>query len=368
MLKQSTSRTHRSKGFKVKHFLQICLFLGICIWLLNHLKHSYDKKNAYDNSTGKISEQVQSKYEVVKLGRKHLHPRVDETALGIESQLDKAELEEEVEEIKPQDLEDDERGGGDDEIDGHDQERAEEDESEEVEDLIDVDDRERDVGSEEQESEEKGNRLEDASNNQSRNNGERFPRQAREEHFKGDDASNFVGRDTQTLSTEFEIGGLRKIRVTFESNGRGNVQGEEKVNKFDLANSYFSSESSSYTETSSEEKPEVKLNSNSMLVISSGYRKDKLPKIIQESDANTIGEYTFLQAVSRAKKRSASEAVEGRHSNVDSALSTVTANLDAVDSGVTKHIVKSDTDGGLEDNNGITAINKNNIISSEIHR
>lgn len=143
MLKHSPGRNQRSKGFKVKHFLQICLLLTICIWLLNQLRNSYDKQKAFENSTGDILDKVQSEHPVIKLGRKDLLPQVEETSLEIESDGDKAELEEEIEELKPDDIDDDGRGGGDDEIDGHDQERAEDEETEEVEDLIDVDDRER---------------------------------------------------------------------------------------------------------------------------------------------------------------------------------------------------------------------------------
>ncbi|OAY23104.1 probable ATP-dependent RNA helicase ddx56 [Manihot esculenta] len=214
MLKHSPGRNQRSKGFKVKHFLQICLLLTICIWLLNQLRNSYDKQKAFENSTGDILDKVQSEHPVIKLGRKDLLPQVEETSLEIESDGDKAELEEEIEELKPDDIDDDGRGGGDDEIDGHDQERAEDEETEEVEDLIDVDDRERDVGNEEQDSEEKGNQLEDASsvNHQAQHEGERNSQEAREEHYKGDDASSSVVHNTRTRSTEFQIGGMRKIK------------------------------------------------------------------------------------------------------------------------------------------------------------
>lgn len=105
MLKQSPNRNQRSKGFKVKHFLQICLLLVICIWLLNQLKHSYDKKNSYDSRTGEELEKVQREHENIKLGRKDLLPRVDETTLEGESKGDKAELEEGIEEIKPDEVE-----------------------------------------------------------------------------------------------------------------------------------------------------------------------------------------------------------------------------------------------------------------------
>ncbi|KAJ6391325.1 hypothetical protein OIU77_025329 [Salix suchowensis] len=76
MSKQSPSRNLRSKGFKVKHFIQVFLLLAIGVWLVNQIKHSYDKKAAYEDSTGKISEEVGGDNEAVRLGRKGLHPRV----------------------------------------------------------------------------------------------------------------------------------------------------------------------------------------------------------------------------------------------------------------------------------------------------
>lgn len=213
MLKQSSSRNLRSKGFKVKHFIQVFLLLAIGVWLVNQLKHSYHKKAAYEDSTGKISEEVRGDYEVVKLGRKGLHPRVRETGLEIENHEGKAELEEEIEEIKPGEIED-EGSGGDEEIDGHDQVRTEEEETEEVEDLIDVDDKEREETNEDQEIEEKGDQLEDVSSldDQTQNEGERNLQQLREEHYRGDDASSSVMQNSQSIITQLGIGGLRKIK------------------------------------------------------------------------------------------------------------------------------------------------------------
>lgn len=127
MIKQSAARNQRYQGFKVKHVLHICALLALClcIWLLNHYKNTYDNKG-----TG-ISQKATSEHGgAIKLGRKDLDPHVPEV-----------EVEEEVEEIKPEEAEDDGKGGGDDEIDGHDQEKAEGEESEEVEDLIDEEDR-----------------------------------------------------------------------------------------------------------------------------------------------------------------------------------------------------------------------------------
>lgn len=156
MLKQTvTVRNNRDKGVKVKHVVQVFILLGICLWLLNHIRHSYDDGN------GRISKNVG-----VKLGRKDvLNPKMENE-------------EEEVEEIKPEEGDDEGRGGGDDEIDGRDQEKTEEEE-----DMIDEEDRE------------KENQIEDLSlvEGQLENEGdEEESQEAREENYKGDDASSAV--------------------------------------------------------------------------------------------------------------------------------------------------------------------------------
>ncbi|KAF5456434.1 hypothetical protein F2P56_025922 [Juglans regia] len=205
MLKQSPSRNQKSKGFKVKHAIQICLLLAICIWLLYQVKHSHERKKASEENSSKISEKMQSGHEIIKLGRKDLHPREEETER-------KEELEQVIEEIKPEENEDEGRGSGDDEMDGHQQGRVEEEESEEVDDLIDEEDREREGGSEELDSEGNGNQIEDVSffEDEAQIEVQRNTQEAREENYKGDDASSAVMQNSRTISTE--IGGLRKVK------------------------------------------------------------------------------------------------------------------------------------------------------------
>lgn len=248
MLKQSSSRNLRSKGFKVKHFIQVFLLLAIGVWLVNQLKHSYQKKAAYEDSTGKISEEVRGDYEVVKLGRKGLHPRVRETGLEIENHEGKAELEEEIEEIKPGEIED-EGSGGDEEIDGHDQVRTEEEETEEVEDLIDVDDKEREETNEDQEIEEKGDQLEDVSSldDQTQNEGERNLQQLREEHYRGDDASSSVMQNSQSIITQLGIGGLRKIKEN-EIDNAEHIKLEQGIKAMAMRRLFFTQSGQVHTE------------------------------------------------------------------------------------------------------------------------
>lgn len=150
ILKRSPSKKPRSKGFKVKHFLQISLLLAICFWLLHQVKNSYDGKKATTQS------EVQIVHDSIKLGRKNIRFPIQQTTLERERQEA-----DEMKENKPEESKDKGRGGGDDEINGSDQEKSEEEEPEEAEDLIDEEDREREDVTADQESEEAENQFED---------------------------------------------------------------------------------------------------------------------------------------------------------------------------------------------------------------
>ncbi|CBI25108.3 unnamed protein product, partial [Vitis vinifera] len=106
---KSPSRNQRSKGFKVKHILQICLLLAVCFWLIYQVKHSHDKKKEFDANDAKISSNTQGGNELLKFGRKDLHPRVDGEAKN------EKHGEEETEE-------EDEAGGVEEEESKHDEE------------------------------------------------------------------------------------------------------------------------------------------------------------------------------------------------------------------------------------------------------
>ncbi|KAF6138686.1 hypothetical protein GIB67_009880 [Kingdonia uniflora] len=74
MFRYSSSRNQRSKGFKVKHALQICVLLAISIWLLYQVKHSHDKKKEFEQSTAKFAENGDGRNGIIKHGRKDLNP------------------------------------------------------------------------------------------------------------------------------------------------------------------------------------------------------------------------------------------------------------------------------------------------------
>ncbi|XVF36493.1 hypothetical protein REPUB_Repub19eG0063200 [Reevesia pubescens] len=200
MLKQSASRNQRYKGFKVKHVIQVCALLAFCIWLLNQVRNTYDKKG-----TG-IVQKVTSENGVIKLGRKDLDQQ-GQGSLTENNESEEVEGEEEVEESKAEESEDDGRGGGDDEIDGRDREKAEGEESEEVEDLIDGDDRE------------KENQIEDLS---------LIEEQAMNE---GDDASIAIVQNN--LDTELAAQ-IRRLRSVEEMVKNGKQRGKE-ISSFSAA-------------------------------------------------------------------------------------------------------------------------------------
>ncbi|KAF8024687.1 hypothetical protein BT93_F1768 [Corymbia citriodora subsp. variegata] len=220
ILKQLPSRNQRTKGFKVKHAIQIFLLLAICIWLLYQVKHSHDKKKVLEETTAaELSKDVETKHETIKLGRKDLNPQDKNADPGDDRQEE--EKEDDTEETKLEETEMEERGGGDDEIDGNEQERDEEDDPEEIEDLIDEEDRIKEDGIAEEESDEKEIEIEDAGTVEERTESEtdKISQDAREEHYKGDDASSSVLQNIGAKTEDFQAG-LRKVK---EESGQGDI-------------------------------------------------------------------------------------------------------------------------------------------------
>ncbi|CAL9162235.1 unnamed protein product [Musa hybrid cultivar] len=75
MLRQVSSRNHRAKGgFKAKNALQICMLVAVCVWLLYQMKHSHDRRKAYEERFG--ADEARS--EIASFGRKDLLPRTVE--------------------------------------------------------------------------------------------------------------------------------------------------------------------------------------------------------------------------------------------------------------------------------------------------
>ncbi|XP_077233972.1 uncharacterized protein LOC143876169 [Tasmannia lanceolata] len=239
MFRQTSSRNQKTRGFRVKHALQIALLVAVCIWLLYQVKHSYDKRKAFQASNANISDKVEGSHEILKLGRKDLNRVVE--VVSVDDKHGEEE-ENEEEESKQDEIEDEGRGGGDDEIDAHDQENAEE-ETEHREDFANEEEGENDENKESKEREEmerneeneekdeneenlekvkeeneenmekekeenEENKENDAQNEDAGSvgnldhDGNRNSNEAREAQYNGDDASSAVVKDTLLLRSE----------------------------------------------------------------------------------------------------------------------------------------------------------------------
>ncbi|KAF2294274.1 hypothetical protein GH714_008774 [Hevea brasiliensis] len=183
MIKRTPSRNARTRGFKVKNVLQICLLLGVCFWLIYQVKHSHDKKKEFDEKESKISVKTQSE----KIGE--------------------ADLEEDfVDEGKEREEEGEEKESGHDEAG---------DKEAQVDDETSMEDQDHDEGVQND-------------------------HEAREEHYKADDASSAV-HDTQTISTEPEKVSSENLEANdleLEKNSNNNntndVNGDQKNSKSQL--------------------------------------------------------------------------------------------------------------------------------------
>ncbi|KAF3614658.1 putative EPIDERMAL PATTERNING FACTOR-like protein 2-like [Capsicum annuum] len=128
MLKQSSSRNLRTKGFKLKHVFQVFALFLICLWLIYQVKQSYSKSKVESLGEKSVKGQ-QDLQKVVKLGRKDLNPLLlDELAAEFQRPPDEDLEQEELDEVKNHE------NGGDDDNDGV-------GEHEQLEDIIDEDDK-----------------------------------------------------------------------------------------------------------------------------------------------------------------------------------------------------------------------------------
>ncbi|KAK2458435.1 myb protein X [Trifolium repens] len=261
MIKRNPSiRNQRSKGFKVKHVLQVILLLGVCFWLIYQVKHNHDKKKEFDKNDLKLPSRTEPD-QIVKLGRKDLLPGkvevVDQNEKHEEEEEDEhvvddvenkrehdehqqegedghkhetEESEENVDEVreehgeeenkhgvleeqeedesKSEEIEDE---GVDVETDENDHDKSDADNNDHDDDVVDDEKEKEEEGdeaeNEEKEDEEKGGLVENHENHE-----------AREEHYKGDDASSAVTHDTHSTSTETETSNLENADLTVQLN------------------------------------------------------------------------------------------------------------------------------------------------------
>ncbi|XP_074327729.1 uncharacterized protein LOC141665639 [Apium graveolens] len=316
MYRHSPTRNQRSKGFRLKHVLQICVLVAVCFWLIYQVKHSHDKRKQFDENTAKNSLNVEDNSVIFKLGRKDIIPQEKGRSKDSEShdgeleeddneegnleqdkrvERSKAEAkheEETMEEDKPEEEESEENdrheeanekeeeheeeSGEEDmredetgEEDKHEEENVaedhvEEEQEEEIqaeekdkgrgdqdnevnqhetekddtvvdkeEESIDEEKEKEDpvkVGTEERNDEDKNTltRNDPLIEDQVHDEGSRNTREAREEQYKGDDASSAVTHDAQSTNTENENSSSGSQINKLENESKGNSMEENK--------------------------------------------------------------------------------------------------------------------------------------------
>ncbi|KAG2243741.1 hypothetical protein Bca4012_022479 [Brassica carinata] len=214
MKKQSSSRSQRgSRGIKGKHVVQICVLLGVCIWLIYQVKYSHDKKKEFYEANGKKSTVLlETEDGMVKLGRKDLLPGYHnqiEKEKHVEEEEDEEEEEEEKESksnVENSTHEEEEKEDEEDEEDKSKlgekvvEEDEEENKHEEEDDDIDEQDQSKDDELLQEEKENGSNEKETETNHADET--DMTVHEAREEHYKADDASSAVSHESRILNTE----------------------------------------------------------------------------------------------------------------------------------------------------------------------
>ncbi|CAN6915825.1 unnamed protein product [Brassica oleracea] len=218
-MKKPSSRSQRgSRGIKGKHVLQICVLLGVCIWLIYQVKYSHDKKKEFYETDGKkLSEKEDG---LVKLGRKDLLPgyHKNEEEKHVEEEEDEEEKEskikvengtheEEEEEVAEEDEEDKSKLG---------EEVAEEDEEENKHEEDDIDEQDQSKTAEDADKDDESLEEEKEKKTDHPDEVDMTVDEAREEHYKADDASSAVSHESRILNTE-------KLKESSD-NSRGSAQ------------------------------------------------------------------------------------------------------------------------------------------------
>ncbi|CAN6309531.1 unnamed protein product [Urochloa humidicola] len=101
MLRQSSSRNHRSRGLKLKKALQITLLILVSVWLIYQVKHSYEKKVAYSEDEGNdLHKDDKGQGEEIRLGRKDLPPKMEADSSTLDEKVEDEENDEMEQEMK----------------------------------------------------------------------------------------------------------------------------------------------------------------------------------------------------------------------------------------------------------------------------
>nr|GMD92784.1 myb-like protein X [Ipomoea batatas]GME08219.1 myb-like protein X [Ipomoea batatas] len=186
MYKQLPSgRMNRSRGFKVKNVLQICVLLAVCLWLVYQVKQSHEKKKQFEGNESSLSQKTGSSDGGPNLGRKYLPD-----SKGIANSDEERGMEN-----------DEGRGGGDDDLEERDREKNDG----EVE-------REDEAVGEERDSDDKSGEGQDENSEDNENDEDSGSKhEAQEVLYKADDASSAVTHDTiEEVSENAEVNVLEQ--------------------------------------------------------------------------------------------------------------------------------------------------------------
>lgn len=100
MLRQSSSRNHRSKGLKLKKALQITLLVLVSVWLIYQVKHSYEKKAYHENEPNDLHKDDDQNQGEIRLGRKDLPTKLEADSSTLDERIEDEENEEMEQEMK----------------------------------------------------------------------------------------------------------------------------------------------------------------------------------------------------------------------------------------------------------------------------
>ncbi|THU50931.1 hypothetical protein C4D60_Mb06t25580 [Musa balbisiana] len=297
MLRQVSSRSQRGKGgFKTKNVLHVCLLVAICVWLLYQMKHSHDKKKAYEERVSKLSfKDGEKRLDLASFGRKYL-PHTVETEPTRESQIEEEEDEKVEHGVRREEAGDEEESGaGDHEIDGKDQEGSQ---------------RESEHGAEVTAAHEEGNkedRTKGVDGLQDRDH-EEASHKAREMSFRGDDASSEVVHIIQEVEHEE---GLQEARErSFKGDDASSAvahvpQANEPVSESEDGGSRNLDETGSQrTETKDGEIQDEGSSALTQLDDSTGNDTTAIPQGSEPSHNNTV----FTRVVSPQKTTTGGES------------------------------------------------------------
>ncbi|CAL5329440.1 unnamed protein product [Camellia sinensis] len=381
MFKQSPSRNHRSKGIKVKRVLQICVLLAACFWLVYQVKHSHDKKKEFDENDAKLSHEKHFDGEISKIGRKAILPGLEETTMkndeveeeetgggGGEEEENKQNEEEEKKEDKSEEKEDEGRGGGDDQIAERDQQKSEIGVEHEMDFIDEEMEREK---ADEKEAESIGVQNENENSLEDRNHdgGNRNAHEAREEHYRADDASSAVTHETEgslensnkktemnSLGEENKVNNAEEITVAQNRTGIEDAKGEmvenvvspnvtgkkEKGYKIGssksedswLLNSTMTTEANNQPEIGNNNSTDGSLETNNLSLQNETETKASASKAQNATVEGTTSEDSALQTIALGQENN-SNATASKNNQSDSNLmiSSNTENLESTAKG-----------------------------------